>query len=119
MIGENVKLNSVAYTCACSLIGVLPALVVALMGAVRAAVRVTGSSADACGRWLTKQTMRCFFWSTVHRTLREACCVTSRIHLPLDKTTSHHLILTPHLINNLDDTFAIYQQQPRQNKEIR
>jgi hypothetical protein len=68
MIGESVKLNSVAYTCACSLIGVLPALVVALMGAVRAAVRVTGSSADACGRWLTKQTMRCFFWSTVRRT---------------------------------------------------
>jgi len=66
MIGEGVKLNLVAYTCACSLIGVSPALVVALMGAFRAAVCVTGSSADAQSRWLTKQTMRCFLRLTVH-----------------------------------------------------
>ena len=37
MIGESVKLNLVAYTCTCSLIGVLPALVV---GAVRARVQM-------------------------------------------------------------------------------
>ena len=68
MIGESVKLTLVAYTCTCSLIGVLPALVV---GAVRATARVAGSSAHAQSRWLTmrkERTMRCFFLFTVHCT---------------------------------------------------